>query len=109
MISGGDSGHCHARRLQHPASRVTRMSLYTVPAYRSTCTSLYIGILNRYLGSIHTRFKLPNQNEPHTGPFWFDMAEREGFEPSIRCRIHTFQACAFDRSATSPINLLIPL
>ena len=30
------------------------------------------------------------------------MAEREGFEPSIRCRIHTFQACAFDHSATSP-------
>lgn len=31
-----------------------------------------------------------------------DMAEREGFEPSIRCRIHTFQACAFNHSATSP-------
>ncbi len=30
------------------------------------------------------------------------LAEREGFEPSIRCRIHTFQACAFDRSAISP-------
>jgi len=24
------------------------------------------------------------------------LAERKGFEPSIRCRIHTFQACAFD-------------
>ena len=31
------------------------------------------------------------------------MAEREGFEPSIRCRIHTFQACAFDHSAISPL------
>src|SRR5690606_661580 len=31
------------------------------------------------------------------------VAEREGFEPSIRgCRIHTFQACAFDHSATAP-------
>ena len=30
------------------------------------------------------------------------MAEREGFEPSIRFRIHTFQACAFDHSAISP-------
>ena len=31
------------------------------------------------------------------------MAEQEGFEPSIRgCRIHTFQACAFDHSATAP-------
>ena len=32
------------------------------------------------------------------------LAEREGFEPSIRFRIHTFQACAFNRSATSPIS-----
>lgn len=32
------------------------------------------------------------------------MAEREGFEPSIRfCRILTFQASAFDHSATAPL------
>ena len=31
------------------------------------------------------------------------LAEREGFEPSIRfCRILTFQASAFDHSATAP-------
>ena len=30
------------------------------------------------------------------------MAVREGFEPSKRFRLHTFQACAFDHSATSP-------
>ena len=30
------------------------------------------------------------------------LAEGEGFEPSIRFRIHTFQACAFDHSATAP-------
>ncbi len=30
------------------------------------------------------------------------LAEREGFEPSIRCRIHAFQACSFNRSDTSP-------
>jgi hypothetical protein len=31
------------------------------------------------------------------------MAERVGFEPTIRgYRIHTFQACAFDHSATAP-------
>ena len=30
------------------------------------------------------------------------LAVREGFEPSIRYRIHAFQACAFDHSATSP-------
>ena len=33
---------------------------------------------------------------------WCYMAEREGFEPSIRCRIHTFQACSFSHSDTSP-------
>jgi hypothetical protein len=33
------------------------------------------------------------------------MAVREGFEPSIRFRIHTFQACSFNHSDTSP-NLL---
>ena len=31
------------------------------------------------------------------------LAERMGFEPMMRFRrIHAFQACAFDRSATSP-------
>ena len=36
------------------------------------------------------------------------VAEREGFEPSIRdYRIHTFQACSFNHSDTSPDNLLI--
>src|SRR5205814_9341764 len=30
------------------------------------------------------------------------LAERVGFEPTIRCRIHPFQACAFGRSATPP-------
>ncbi len=36
-------------------------------------------------------------------PFCIDMAEREGFEPSIRYyRIHTFQACSFNHSDTSP-------
>jgi hypothetical protein len=34
-----------------------------------------------------------------------NLAESEGFEPSIRFwRIHTFQACAFDHSANSPLH-----
>ena len=38
---------------------------------------------------------------------WGCVAEREGFEPSIRgYRIHTFQACAFDHSATAPHSCL---
>jgi hypothetical protein len=31
------------------------------------------------------------------------MAVREGVEPSIPCDIHTFQACSFGHSDTSPI------
>ena len=32
----------------------------------------------------------------------FKMAVREGVEPSIPCGIHTFQACSFGHSDTSP-------
>ena len=31
-----------------------------------------------------------------------NVAVRGGFEPPIRCRIHTFQACSFSHSDTSP-------
>ena len=41
--------------------------------------------------------------QPNGGPEETEVAEQEGFEPSIRgYRIHTFQACAFDHSATAP-------
>ena len=30
------------------------------------------------------------------------LAERAGFEPAIRCRIHDFESCAFNHSAISP-------
>ena len=30
------------------------------------------------------------------------MADGEGFEPSVHCCTHAFQACAFDHSATHP-------
>ena len=34
------------------------------------------------------------------------MAERVGFEPTVPCEgTHTFQACAFNHSATSPKNI----
>jgi hypothetical protein len=31
-----------------------------------------------------------------------EMADGEGFEPSVHCCTHAFQACAFDHSATHP-------
>ena len=46
--------------------------------------------------------ELQIQKEPHCCSSSFKMAVREGFEPSIRCRIHTFQACSFSHSDTSP-------
>ena len=33
-------------------------------------------------------------------------AEREGFEPPVRCRTTVFKTAAFDHSAISPIRLL---
>ena len=47
--------------------------------------------------------ELQIQKEPHCCSSSFKMAVREGFEPSIRCRIHTFQACSFSHSDTSPL------
>ena len=36
------------------------------------------------------------------GFVWF--AEREGFEPSVPCGTHAFQACSIGHSDTSPGN-----
>ena len=33
-----------------------------------------------------------------------NMAVREGFEPSVPCGTHTFQACSFGHSDTSPFE-----
>src|SRR5690554_6035625 len=53
-------------------------------------------------GRFRNRRALPVTQVLEHGPIG-KLAEREGFEPSIRgYRIHTFQACAFDRSATAP-------
>ena len=47
-------------------------------------------------------------NQKRKSPRWCSsralelVAVREGFEPSIRYRIHTFQACSFGHSDTSP-------
>jgi predicted small integral membrane protein len=38
-----------------------------------------------------------------------NMAVRGGFEPPIRCRIHTFQACSFSHSDTSPYCIVAQL
>ncbi len=46
------------------------------------------------------------KKSPHLhASFSSNMAVRGGFEPPIRCRIHTFQACSFSHSDTSPYCL----
>ncbi len=45
---------------------------------------------------------LPQSKKPTIRSVFCNLAVREGFEPSIRCRIHTFQACSFSHSDTSP-------
>ena len=46
------------------------------------------------------RHRIKQKTDPEVG--FSNLAVREGFEPSIRCRIHTFQACSFSHSDTSP-------
>ncbi len=45
--------------------------------------------------------KIAHKKAPHCGAF-LNLAVGEGFEPSIRFRIHTFQACSFGHSDTPP-------
>ncbi len=37
-----------------------------------------------------------------------DMAEREGFEPSVACATHDFQSCTFGHSVISPEHVVHP-
>ena len=49
---------------------------------------------------LETSFQTKTVALPKRTTLRFLFAERKGFEPSIRCRIHAFQACALSRSAT---------
>ena len=76
------------------------------------------GQFGQFCGSLGVpETKPPTKKPANCGPFRFllatsalaadCMAVREGFEPSIRYRIHAFQASAFDHSATSPLRARI--
>ncbi len=61
------------------------------------------GFAGKYRHSV-VRVQLPHgadKKAPHCGAF-LNLAVGEGFEPSIRFRIHTFQACSFGHSDTPP-------
>jgi hypothetical protein len=57
-------------------------------------------VLSNPLLRVRTHLQVRQMKKALTG--LVHLAEREGFEPSIRYRIHTFQACSFSRSDTSP-------
>ena len=67
---------------------------YTIGEDRRSEFKLGVGVNNS-----------PNQyNNPMGYKLGYELAERKGFEPSIRYqRIHAFQACALSHSATSLI------
>ena len=48
-------------------------------------------------------------NSIDTGRFKAMLAVREGFEPSKPCDLHTFQACSFGHSDTSPYSVFCTL
>ncbi len=69
--------------------------------FLSYCTCLERKI--RSLAGFDQIWRGEKQKKPDSYESGFsDMAVREGFEPSIRFRIHTFQACSFGHSDTSP-------
>ena len=52
-----------------------------------------------------TSSPLRNAKSPHREMRAFlNLVEEEGFEPSKPFDLHTFQACSFDHSDTSPVN-----
>ena len=57
---------------------------------------------NNFIEGSHPAFNKLLKKTALLAAFFNNLAEREGFEPSIRCRIHAFQACAFNHSAISP-------
>ena len=51
--------------------------------------------------TVHSVMMRENRHDYHN----LKLAEREGFEPSVRFwRTHTFQACSLNHSDTSPIQ-----
>ena len=79
---------------------VLGLSMPSLCGPRWARSKAFLAILSNQ-GSNQILTILPNTKSPFVRGLWY-LAEREGFEPSIRCRIHTFQACSFNHSDTSP-------
>ena len=88
------------KRRRPPASPDIRVSpCASAPKINARCEQLLVA------GNIGAAVQRPGSRgaKLHAALMAMKVAEREGFEPSIRfCRILTFQASAFDHSATAP-------
>src|ERR1700755_2322823 len=72
--------------------------MHSPPQWVASQWRIYVGLSTSTISAV--RCELPRTALDK------GLAEREGFEPSIRfCRILTFQASAFDHSATAPHSL----
>ena len=61
----------------------------------------------RWHSGWHSKKRTQRKSPSNSIAWAYHLAVREGFEPSIRCRIHTFQACSFSHSDTSPFFELL--
>ena len=90
---GGEGGITRAYALALRVAVAARRRSSPPPAARRT--QLF------WIPRVRIRPGPKHQKAPCRG--LLNLAEREGFEPSVRySRTHTFQACSFDRSDTSP-------
>ena len=89
-------------RCAHPAG-VMAISVPDVQQAKACCRTL-----SRILTPLSWCYMRKKSPHLHAGSS-LNVAVREGFEPSIRCRIHTFQACSFSHSDTSPYCFCYPL
>ncbi len=82
----------------------TRESSSGACAALSTIASIVI--LHQSVNPNRSRVRTKNKTPSRRGAWRrFFVAESEGFEPPIRCRIPDFESGAFDHSANSPLGL----
>ena len=91
FIYGGERG---IDSLRSPCGQRRRLRCPTGCARCRTPAGVLIPLSSRNMQK-----KMPEHQFRHFLEF---VAVRGGFEPPIRCRIHTFQACSFSHSDTSP-------
>ena len=125
MRSNGivNAAHCHPRDSLWPKStdccrcapasqRFSLTNLHGLPASLRSLSSPKILFDQSLWNKSETFVSLLKRSFAHSSKLdsqlriLKDFAERKGFEPSIRCRIHTFQACSFNHSDTS-LNILM--